>query len=212
MAPEEGSKKDPEFICRVVLKSASVEPADEMAGLLERMASSGVGPSDAADCGYSFKTGFSSRLRRIGADPVMDLHPFARGPKGTFEGAVCANGSLYCPAVPEPLLSLGPLVRGATAQVAADHDRSCAELDRYRFAPLNRPDRNGYERVMCPAWPESCAALLSNVSHLVLQPSEHHKAALVAPRCCRQASLTVPPNVNDKTRQKHPYPSPVHHR
>ena len=28
MAPEEGSKGDPEFICRVVLKSASVEPAE----------------------------------------------------------------------------------------------------------------------------------------------------------------------------------------
>jgi hypothetical protein len=64
-----------------------------MAGLLERMAGWGVGPSAVlADCGYSFKTGFARRLRKIGADPVMDLHPFHRGPKGTFEGAICANG------------------------------------------------------------------------------------------------------------------------
>ena len=61
LAPEEGSKGDPEFIWRVVLKSASVEPADEMAGLLERMAGTGAGPSDVlADCGYSFKTGFAA--------------------------------------------------------------------------------------------------------------------------------------------------------
>jgi hypothetical protein len=38
------------------------------------------------------------------------------------------------------------------------------------------------------------------------------KPPLLAPRCCRQASITVPPNVNDKTRQKHPYPSPTHRR
>ena len=120
--------------------------------LLERMAASGKGPSDVlADCGYSFKTGFSRRLRNIGAEPVMDLHPFDRGPKGTFEGAVCANGSLYCPCVPERLLALGPLVRGAPEKAMAAHDRSCAELEHYRFAPLARPDKEGYERVMCPA-------------------------------------------------------------
>jgi hypothetical protein len=214
MAPEEGSKGDSEFICRVVLKSASVEPADEMAGLLERMAGTGAGPSDVlADCGYSFKTGFSSRLRRIGADPVMDLHPFDRGPKGTFEGAVCANGSLYCPAVPEPLLSLGPLVRGASAQVVEAHDRSCAELEHYRFAPLNRPDRDGYERVMCPASAGKlrCPLVETSLTLSFSRPSIA-KPPLLAPRCCRQASITVPPNVNDKTRQKHPYPSPTHRR
>jgi hypothetical protein len=96
IAPKEGEDGNLELISRVVVKSAGIEPADEMAELLERMASSGKGPSDVlADCGYSFKNGFSRRLRSIGAEPVMDLHPFDRGPKGTFEGAICANGSLY---------------------------------------------------------------------------------------------------------------------
>jgi len=214
MAPEEGEKGDPEFICRVVLKSAGVEPADEMAGLLERMAGTGAGPTDVlADCGYSFKTGFSSRLRKIGADPVMDLHPFDRGPKGTFEGAVCANGSLYCPAVPEPLLSLGPLERGAAARVVEAHDRSCAELDRYRFAPLQGPDIDGYERVMCPASAGKlrCPLVEASLTLSFNRPSIA-EPPLLPPRCCRQASITVPPSINDKTRQKHPYPSPRHRR
>ena len=63
-------KGHPEFIWRVVLKSASVEPAEEMVGLLERMADTGAGPSDVlADCGYSFKTGLAAPTRRIGAEP-----------------------------------------------------------------------------------------------------------------------------------------------
>ncbi len=214
LAPEEGEKADPELICRVVVKSASIEPADEMAGLLERMASSGARPSVVlADCGYSFKTGFSRRLRSIGAEPVMDLHPFDRGPKGTFEGAVCANGSLYCPCVPERLLSLGPLERGAPAEVVATHDRSCGELERYRFAPLARADEEGYERVMCPAAAGKlrCGLVETSLNLSFAHPSVTEPPGL-APRCCRQRSITVPPNVNDKTRQKHPYPSPVHRR
>ena len=49
----------------------------------------------------------------------MDLHPSDRGTKGTFGGAICANGNLYCPCTPPALLTLGPLARGATeAEVA----------------------------------------------------------------------------------------------
>ena len=32
------------------------------------------------------------------------------------------------------------------------------------------------------------------------------------PACCRQKTRTVPPSVNAKTRQKHPYPSAAHRR
>ena len=31
-----------------------------------------------------------------------------------------------------------------------------------------------------------------------------------APPCCRQSTITVPPDVNAKTRQKHDYPSKAH--
>jgi hypothetical protein len=32
------------------------------------------------------------------------------------------------------------------------------------------------------------------------------------PRCCTQLTITVPPQVNDKTRQRHDYPSPEHRK
>ena len=40
----------------------------------------------------------------------------------------------------------------------------------------------------------------------ILQPPEHPQA------CCTQQTLTIPPEVNAKTRQKHDYPSAAHRR
>ncbi len=40
----------------------------------------------------------------------------------------------------------------------------------------------------------------------ILQPPEHPQA------CCTQQTLTVPPEVNAKTAQKHDYPSAAHRR
>ena len=76
-----------------------------------------------------------SLLRRAaGAALVQDLHPHDRGPRGTHEGAVISNGSLYCPAAPRALLETGPLARAATRDQAAAHDARTAELAPWRTA------------------------------------------------------------------------------
>ena len=74
-------------------------------------------------------------LRAAGAQLVQDLHPHDRGPKGTHHGAIIANGNLYCPCTPRPLLELGPLAPGAAQEPTADHDRKTAELTRYQLGP-----------------------------------------------------------------------------
>jgi hypothetical protein len=149
-------------------------------------------------------------LRARGAHLVMDLHPHDRGKEGTFEEAICWNGALYCPSTPGGLFALGPLARGASAEEIAAHDVRSAELDR-RFSLLSADDADGHHRVMCPAAagklrcpkrPESMT--LAHTRPEILVPPEH------APVCCTQVSITVPPSVNAKTRQKHPYPSQAH--
>jgi hypothetical protein len=40
----------------------------------------------------------------------------------------------------------------------------------------------------------------------ILTPPENPQA------CCTQQTLTIPPKINAKTRQKHDYPSAAHHR
>ena len=59
-------------------------------------------------------------------------------------------------------------------------------------------------KVRCPLWAPSMA--LSNSRPEIYEVPEH------PPRCCTQHSVTVPPEVNAKTRQRHDYPSAAHRR
>ena len=122
-----------------------------------------------------------------------------------------ANGQLYCPATPIALLGLSPLSRGASDAEAQAHDARCAEADRYRLGALRADDEDGYHRVMCPAVMGKCRCVLRDESMTlslthpeVLRPPEQ------PPVCCVNKTLTVPPEVNAKTAQKHPYPSAAH--
>jgi hypothetical protein len=142
-----------------------------------------------------------------GAKLVIDLHPSDRGLKGTFAGAIAADGNLYCPATPTALFGLDPLARGACEADVAAHDVKSAELARHKLGRICADDADGYFRVSCPAVagklrcplrPRSMA--LSHAHPSVLSPPEH------PPLCCVQQSVTVPPTVNTKTRQKHDYP------
>ena len=135
------------------------------------------------------------------AQLVQDLHPHDRGPKGTHHGAIIANGNLYCPCTPRTLPELGPLARTATRDQAADHDRKTAELARYKLGRITRDDADGYHRVACPAVMGKIRCPLRPASMRldrdrpeILTPPEHPQA------CCTQQTITVPADVNAKTR------------
>jgi hypothetical protein len=130
------------------------------------------------------------------------------GPKGTHQGAIIANGNLYCPCTPRTLTELGPLARTATKEQAADHDRKTAELARYKLGRITSDDADGYHRVACPAATGKTRCPLRPSSMTldrsrpeILNPPQHPQA------CCTQQTITVPADVNAKTRQKHDYPS-----
>jgi hypothetical protein len=136
-----------------------------------------------------------------------------RGMPGTFDGAVLANGGAYCPATPRDLLTSSTLKKGADQSETAAHDARCEEIARYKLSPLTKEGPDGYRRVACPAAagkvrcplrPESL--MLSAERPTVALPPVHR------PRCCEQASITLPPPVNAKTRQRHDFGSPAHRR
>ena len=163
-----------------------------------------------ADSGYAYKVPehFALPLRRVGARLVIDLHPADRGMKGTFAGAICHNGNLYCPATPKALFGLSPLARGAGEDEVAAHDEQSAELSRYKLGRLTTDDNDGYHRVGFPAVLGKCRcplrpASMARPQHLseILEPPQ------LPPVCCTKQSLTVPPAVNAKTAQAHDYPS-----
>ena len=213
---DEDGRQVPELVRRTAFAAPSSDPAALMARTLGRAYDTGVRPGDVlSDCGYSNREpeSFALPLRRRGAELVMDLHPNDRGPKGTFKGAVVANGNLYCPSTPKALLELGPLRKGAGGEEAAAHDARTKELARYKHGRISSDDEDGAHRVMCPAKmgkvrcplrPESMALDFSHPE--VLSPPEH------PPTCCVQQTITVPEKVLAKTAQKHDYPSAAHRR
>jgi hypothetical protein len=211
MAAGENGPAVPELARRMTLTSCHLDPARALVPVLTAMPAAGIALGDIiADSGYAHRAAaaWAIPLRRAGAQLVQDLHPHDRGPQGTHHGAVIANGNLYCPATPRALLQLGPLPPGTAPDTAAGHDQQTAELARHKLGRLTADDADGYHRVICPAAigkircplrPQSMT--LTRDRPEILTPPEH------PPACCAQQTITVPPEIAAKTRQKHDYPS-----
>jgi hypothetical protein len=195
----------------MTVSSCRHDPVPAFTPVLTAMPGNGIPLGDVlSDSGYSHRIpqNWASPLRAAGAQLVQDLHPHDRGPKGIHAGAVIANGGLYCPRTPRPLLQLGPLSRAATPEQAAQHDAKTAEAARYKLGRLTADDQDGYHRVQCPAAAGKIRCPLQPPSMTldrdrpeILAPPEHPQA------CCTQQTVTVPPDVNAKSAQKHDYPS-----
>jgi hypothetical protein len=211
MVPDEGGPPVPEFCRRLTLCSCRCDPVPAFTPVLAALPAAGIPLGDVlADSGYAFRlpVNWAAPLRAAGARLVQDTHPRDRGPKGTHQGAVIANGNLYCPAAPRSLLELGPLPWTADAEKTAAHDRQTAEAARWKLGRHTADDADGYHRAACPAAAGKVRCPLRPESMTpgrggrpeVLQPPEH------PPACCTQATVTVPPGVLAKTAQKHDYP------
>jgi hypothetical protein len=216
MMRDEHGPPVPELARRMTACSCHADPARALVPVLTRMPANGIPLGDIlSDSGYAHRdaAAWAIPLRLAGAQLIQDLHPSDRGPRGTHDGAVIANGNLYCPATPRPLLDLGPLARGTTPGQAAAHDQQSAELARHKLGRLTSDDADGYHRVACPAAMGKirCPLRPASMTHSrdrpeILTPPEH------PPACCNQQTITVPPEVNAKTAQKHDYPSAAHRR
>jgi hypothetical protein len=216
MMPGENGPAVPEFARRATVSSCRHDPVRALAPVLTAMPAAGIPLGDVlADSGYAHRDAdaWALPLRAAGAALVQDLHPHDRGPKGTHEGAIIANGNLYCPATPRSLLEIGPLSRDASPEEATAHDARTAELARHKLGRLTTDDTDGYHRVACPAVMGKIRCPLRPASMTlgrerpeILTPPEH------PPACCTRQTLTVPPEVNAKTAQKHDYPSRAHRR
>jgi hypothetical protein len=211
MMPEENGPAVPELARRATLSSCRHDPVRAFVPALTAIPAAGISLGDVlADSGYAYRDpdAWAVPLRQAGAQLVQDLHPHDRGPKGTHHGAIIANGNLYCPQTPRPLLELGPLARDATPEQISEHDQQSAELARHKLGRITADDADGYHRAACPAVTGKIRCPLRPPSMLlnrdrpeILTPPEH------PPACCAQQTITVPPQTTAKTAQKHDYPS-----
>ena len=208
---DEGGPVVPELIRRITLTTCSADPVPALVPVLARLAASGVTLGDVlADSGYAHRVAAhrAAPLRALGANLITDLHPSDRGPHGTFAGATAANGNLYCPATPAPLLHIGPLARAASSDQTTEHDQKAGETARYKLGPITARDPDGYHRVACPA----ATGKVRCPRHPDSMTLDYQRPTITdppdpAPLCCTQKTVTVPATVNLKTAQKHDYPS-----
>ena len=190
MTRDENGPPVPELTRRITLSSCHADPVRALAPVLARMPEDGIPLGDIlADSGYAHRDAgaWALPLRAAGAQLVQDLHPADRGPHGTAHGAIIANGNLYCPATPQPLLHLGPLAPGAAPEDIAAHDQQTTELARHKLGRLTADDADGYHRVTCPAamgklrCPLQTASMTLDRSRPeILNPPGH------PPACCTQ--------------------------
>ena len=193
------------------------DPARALVPVLTAMPAAGIPLGDIlADSGYAHRDAeaWAIPLRQAGAQLVQDLHPSDRGPRGTHHGAIIANGNLYCPATPRPLLELGPLARDATPDQAAAHDQQTAETARLQARPDHQRRRRrlppgdvprGHGQDPLPAPPGIDDAGPATGPRSSPRPGTRPPAAPSRPSPSR-------PRRAAKTRQKHDYPSAAHRR
>jgi len=211
MVPDEHGPPVPEFARRMTVSSCRHDPVPAFTPVLTAMPEDGIPLGDVlSDSGYSHRIpqNWASPLRTAGAALVQDLHPHDRGPKGTHQGAVVANGNLYCPCTPRPLLELAPLSRAAAPAQAAAHDAKTAEAARYKLGRLTSDDTDGCHRVQCPAAAGKIRCPLRPPSMSL----DRDRPEILAPpqdpqACCTRQTITIPPGILAKTAQKHDYPS-----
>jgi len=137
----------PELARRMTLATCHLDPVRALIKVLTRMPGNGMPLGDIlADSGYAHRdaAAWAIPLRQAGAQLIQDLHPSDRGPRGTHHGAIIANGNLYCPQTPTPLLQLGPLARDATSDEITAHDTRAGELARHKLGRISADDADGY--------------------------------------------------------------------
>jgi hypothetical protein len=211
MTREENGPGVLELARRAMMSSCRHDPVRAFAPVVTATPAAGASLGDIlGDSGYAHRDADARALplRAAGAQLVQDLHPHDRGPKGTHDGAITANGNLYCPSTPRTLLEPGPLAPGAAKEQTADHDRKTAELARYKLGRITRDDVDGYHRVQCPAAMGKTRCPLRPASMRLDRDRPEILRPPAAPSGLLHAADDHRPAGREReTRQKHDYPS-----
>ena len=156
---------------------------------------------------------FHLPARALGYSPVMDYRAGQPGIQANTGGAILVEGTWYCPALPEPLITATTRLRDH----AITRDLYDQQITARRPCQLKRkdgPDADGYQRLSCPA-AGSRPRLTCPLRQASLTPRDGRAKALQPPpeppRLCRQTAITIAPDVGARYRQDLPYGSPAWH-
>jgi len=157
---------------------------------------------------------FHLPARALGYQPVMDYRIDQLGIQANTGGAILAEGTWYCPALPGPLTIATTRLRDhAISRELYDQQitaRAACQLKR-----KDGPDADGYQRLSCPAAGKH-PGLTCPLRQASLSPRDGRAKVLQPPpeppRICRQTAITIAPDTGARYRQDLPYGSPAWHQ
>ena len=156
---------------------------------------------------------FHLPARALGYSPVMDYRDDQLGIQASTGGAILVEGTWYCPALPEPLITATTRLRGH-AITRELYDQQITARACYQLKRKDGPDADGYQRLSCPAT-GSHPGLICPLRKTSTSPRDGRPKVLQPPpeppRLCRQTAITIAPDIGARYRQDLPYGSPAWH-
>jgi hypothetical protein len=156
-----------------------------------------------ADRGYSQcrPEHFHLPARSLGYSVVMDYKENDLGMQANSQGAVMVDGAFYCPAMLEALMRASADHRAGLIDEQTRAKRIEARAP-WRLVKKQGPDRDGYERLSCPAigeHPRLSCPLRPSAKGLGRIPVLFPPTA--PPKLCCQSAVTIAPDVGARFRQ-----------
>jgi hypothetical protein len=159
----------------------------------------------------AFPDQFHLPARALGYSPVMDYRAGQLGIQASSGGALLVEGSWYCPALPEPLITATARLRDHAIDREL-YDQQIAARAPYQLRRKDGPDADGYQRLSCPAQGDH-PGLMCPLREPSLSPRDGRPKVLQPPeeppKVCQQTAITIPPDMGARYRQDLPYASPA---
>ena len=146
---------------------------------------------------------FHLPARALGYHLVMDYRADQLGIQANSGGALLAEGTWSCPAMPGPLITATAGHRAGT--ITKDlYAARIASRAPYRLKRKDGPDHDGYQRLSCPAT-GSYPGIICPLRETSLTPRDGRAKILDPPadppRICRQKTITIAPDTGARHRQ-----------
>jgi len=191
---------------RIVVTPASTNCSEAVLPTIAKMRADGLRLREViADRGYTYKTGWSRGLRALDVDSVLDLHPTQLGSRGSHGGARVIAGVPHCPATPGALDTIPRPERLAESPPLEVFLGQISTREQWALRRVAGPDSSGAERFECPvrAGKLRCPLVSLSMGQPVTLPKVLEPPDPSAHRCCTQRTITVPGDVDYKSRQRH---------
>jgi hypothetical protein len=154
---------------------------------------------------------FHLPARALGYSPVMDYRADQLGIQASTGGTLLVEGSWYCPALPEPLITATARLRDHAIDRRL-YDQHIAARRPYQLNRKDGPDADGYQRLSCPALGNH-PGLMCPLRQASLSPRDGRPKVLrppeEPPKICTQTAITIAPDVGARYRQDLPYGTPA---